>query len=311
MHGSAPQTAPALPPLRLLVERRFPLEMNVTLPQIRELYDTGKAGRWNPHRDIDWADLRPEQYDAQTREAARRTWSRRLWMEVTGLTETPALLVRFCMETGREIDPKFFLTVRNTEEAWHVECFERVTEAFGGRLVGPADRGYEVAFNRNLHRRVLDAGQHLDSYVACFSAFEDGLELELCRTWRANAENPAIAAMLDHIIADKERHAAFGWLYLGIRAPHWTAAERELIAAQLIAHIRDTEFKGYHCPWLAPEHAAAEAEADAVTAAAGLGAAGRAQEEDTMATYVANARQKFREMGIMLPMFETNRMRTF
>jgi hypothetical protein len=30
-----------------------------------------------------------------------------------------------------------------------------------------------------------------------------------------------------------------------------------------------------------------------------------------MATYVANARQKFREMGIMLPMFETNRMRTF
>jgi hypothetical protein len=117
--------------------------------------------------------------------------------------------------------------------------------------------------------------------------------------------------MLDHIIADKERHAAFGWLYLGIRAPHWTAAERELIAAQLIAHIRDTEFKGYHCPWLAPEHAAAEAEADAVTAAAGLGAAGRAQEEDTMATYVANARQKFREMGIMLPMFETNRMRTF
>ena len=35
----------SLPPLSLLVERRFPLEMNVTLPQIRELYDTGKAGR--------------------------------------------------------------------------------------------------------------------------------------------------------------------------------------------------------------------------------------------------------------------------
>ena len=110
--------------------------MNVTLPQIRELYDSGKAGRWNPHRDIDWsATVRRSNMMHETREAARRTWSRRLWMEVTGLTETPALLVRFCMETGREIDPKFFLTVRNTEEAWHVECFERVTEAFGGRLV--------------------------------------------------------------------------------------------------------------------------------------------------------------------------------
>ena len=57
-----------------------------------------------------------------------------LWIEATGLTETPALLMRFCMEAGREIDPKFYLTVRNTEEAWHVECFDRVAEAFGGRM---------------------------------------------------------------------------------------------------------------------------------------------------------------------------------
>jgi hypothetical protein len=311
MHGPAQRAAPTLPPMRLLVERRFPLELNVTLPQIRELYDSGKAGRWNPHRDIDWSALRAEDYDAPVREAARRTWSRRLWMEVTGLTETPALLVRFCMETGRESDPKFFLTVRNTEEAWHIECYERITEAFGGRLTRPVDRGYESAFNRNLHRRVLDAAQPLDAYVACYAAFEDGLELELCRTWRGNASNPAIAAVLDHILADKERHAAFGWLYLASRASHWTEAERELIAAQLTAHIRDTELKGYHCPWLAPEHAAAEAQADIACAAAGLGAATRAEEEETMATYVANARQKLAEMGVVLPIFETNRMRAF
>jgi hypothetical protein len=311
MHGPAQRAAPTLPPMRLLVERRFPLEMNVTLPQIRELYDSGKAERWNPHRDIDWSALRPEHYDAPVRDAARRTWSRRLWMEVTGLTETPALLVRFCMETGREIDPKFFLTVRNTEEAWHIECYERITEAFGGRLTRPADRGYESAFNRNLHRRVLDAEQHLDAYVACFAAFEDGLELELCRAWRTNASNSTIVAVLDRVIADKERHAAFGWLYLASRAPHWSQAERELIADQLTAHIRDTELKGYHCPWLAPELAAAEAHADALSATAGLGAATRAEEEDTMATYFANARQRLAEMGVALPTFETNRMRAF
>jgi hypothetical protein len=311
MQGPAPRAAPTLPPLRLLVERRFPLELNVTLPQIRELYDSGKAGRWNPQRDIDWSTLHADAYDAPVREAARRTWSRRLWMEVTGLTETPALLVRFCMETGRESDPKFFLAVRNTEEAWHIECCERITEAFGGRLTGPADRGYENAFNRNLHRRALDAEQHLDAYVACFAAFEDGLELELCRSWRANATNAAIAAALDHIIGDKERHAAFGWLYLASRAPRWSQAERELIADQLTAHIRDTELKGYHCPWLAPEYAAAEAQADAVCAAAGLGAATRAEEEDTMMSYVANARQRLGDMGVALPMFETNRMHAF
>ncbi len=302
---------PSLPPLHLLVERRFPLEMNVTLPEIRELYDSGKAGRWNPHRDINWSSLDTGKYDEATRQAARRTWSRRVWIEATGLTETPALLMRLCMEAGREIDPKFYLTVRNTEEAWHVECFDQLAEAFGGRMVKPADAHYEVAFNRNLHRRAMDAEQNLDSYLACFSAFEDGLELELARTWQSKTTNPAVSEVLDRVIADKERHAAFGWLYLTARAPHWTAEDRKLIADELVTHVRETELKGYHCPWLAPEHASTEAEADAITAAAGLGAASRAAEEDTLATYVANARAKLAELGVTLPMFESNRMRTF
>jgi len=299
------------PPLSLLVERRFPLEMNVTLPEIRELYDSGKAGRWNPHRDIDWNALSADGYDETTRQAARRTWSRLLWIEATGLTETPALIVRFCMESGREIDPKFFLTVRNTEEAWHIECFDRLAQAFGGRIARPADRAYENVFNRGLYRRVLDSNQSLDSYVAVHAAFEDGLELELCRTWRSNATNPAVAAVLDRVIGDKERHAAFGWLYLASRAPHWTDKERQLIASELAVHIQGTELRGYHCPWLAPEHAAVEAEADAITAAAGLGAASRGAEEDTLADYVGNARTRLAEFGVSLQTFETNRMRTF
>jgi hypothetical protein len=303
--------APSLSPLRLLVEQRFPLEMNVTLPEIRELYDSGKAGRWNPHRDIDWSALAPDQYDDEIREAARRTWSRRIWIEATGLTETPALIVRLCMEVGREIDPKFFLTTRNTEEAWHVECFDRIAEAFGGRVERPADRSYETVFNRNLHRRVLDAGQHLDSYIAAHAGFEDGLELELCRAWKRNATNAAVVAVLDHVIADKERHAAFGWLYLASRAPRWTADERRSIADEIVAHVSNIELKGYHCPWLAPEHALAEAEADAVIAAAGLGAATRATEEDVLVAYVGNARARLAELGVTLPVFETNRMRAF
>jgi hypothetical protein len=298
------------PPLRLLVEKRFPLEMNVTLPEIRELYDSGKAGRWNPHRDIDWDALSPDRYDEPTRLAARRAWSRRSWIEATGLTETPALIVRFCMEAGREIDPKFFLTTRNTEEAWHIECFDKIAEGFGGRVTRPAERGYETVFNRNLHRRVLDAGQHLDSYVAVHAAFEDGLELELCRAWRTGATNSAIAAVLDRVIADKERHAAFGWLYLASRAAHWSADERLTIAEELAVHVRDTELRGYHCPWLAPEHASAEAQADAAIAAAGLGAASRAAEEEVLINYVGNARARLAEFNVVLPVFETNRMRS-
>ena len=299
------------PPLSLLVERRFPLQMDVTLPEIRALYDSGKAGRWNPDRDIDWHALSTEGYDAAVRQAARRTWSRRVWLEATALTETPALLVRFCMESGREIDPKFFLTVRNTEEAWHIECFDRIAESFGGRLARPADPAYETVLNRGLYRRVLDAAQSLDSFVAVHAAFEDGLELELCRSWRSETTHPTIMAVLDRVIADKERHAAFGWLYLASRASHWTDLERALIATELATHIQHTELKGYHCPWLAPEHATLEAEADAITASAGLGGCSRSAEEDTIARYVGHARARLKDFGVMLPTFETNRMRAF
>lgn len=301
----------ALPPLRLLVERRFPLEMNVTLPDIRALYDAGKAGRWNPQRDIDWSALDPAAFDPATREAMRRTWSRRAWAEATGLTETPALIVRLCLETGREIDPKFYLTTRNTEEAWHVECFDTVAEIFGGRVNRPASPAYDGVFNRNLHRRILDAGQHLDGYVAAHAAFEDGLELELCRLWRHHTTHPQIARMLDFVIADRERHAAFGWLYLAARAPAWTDADRAAIAAELVAYVQEVVLKGYHCPWLAPEQADAEARADALVAAAGLGAAPAADEEEALAAYVGRARTRLAELGVTLPLFKTNRMRTF
>lgn len=312
MTGSTASLAAGTPPpLKLFVERRFPLEMNVTLPEIRALYDGGKAGRWDPFRDIDWAGLGADQYDAATRDAARLCWSRRSWVEATGLTETPALIVRLCMEAGREIDPKFYLTTRNTEEAWHVECFDRIAQGFGGRIETPSDAAYQGVFNRNLHRRVLDADQNLDAYVAAHSAFEDGLELELARVWREATTNPVIAAILDHVIIDRERHASFGWLYLEARQEGWTDEDRQAIADEIADYVRDVLLKGYHCPWLSPETAGKEAEADALVAAAGLGAADPAAEAAAIAAYVANARARLAEWGITLPLFETNRMRAF
>jgi hypothetical protein len=42
-----------------------------------------------------------------------------------------------------------------------------------------------------------------------------------------------------------------------------------------------------------------------------LGAASRAAEEDTLANYVSNARIRLAEFGVVLPTFNTNRMRSF
>ena len=143
------------------------------------------------------------------------------------LPETPALIIRFCLEHERESDPKYFLTVRNTEEAWHLECCHRFAETLGGYIAEPASPRYRELFNQGLHREALDASRHLDAYVAAHVGIQDGLDLELCRLHRDNAADPVARAILDRLVADKTRHAAFGWFYLENRAAAWNDTDRQ------------------------------------------------------------------------------------
>ena len=185
------------------------------------------------------------------------------------MTETPALLIRFCLELNRESDPKYFLTVRNTEEAWHVESYHRYAEACGGYVERPANPDWEAVFNQTLYRDALNADVSIDAYVAAHCAFVDGLEYELANAWLANAREPLARAVLERCCGDYARHAAFGWLYAERRAPSMDAALRERVAAALARHIGEIEFAGYHCAGLATRiDAAAEArDLDRVAAA--------------------------------------------
>jgi len=281
------------------IEKRFPLDLTPSIKTIGDLYEAGKEMRWIPNYDIPWASFDASVFDAETLAAARLTWSRRAWSEYTGLTETPALLVRFCLEVRREADPKFFLTVRNTEEAWHVDVCHRVAEACGGYLESPADEAYGQIFNQDLHQRALDSGQSLDAYVATHCAVEDGLELELWRGYLDNARDPVLRRVLEICVADKIRHAAFGWFYLEKRAPELSPADKALIADTIETHLREVEFRGYHCAWMTPGGAAADVvAADTKTAEMGLGALPPEAERAILADYLALAHGRLENLGI-------------
>jgi len=100
------------------VERRFPLQFAPEVPALRELYSQAKGLHWNPETEIAWDRFDATRYPAATREAARRTWSRRAWSVYPGLTESTALLIRFCLESGSiGMDAKLFLSLRPAEEA--------------------------------------------------------------------------------------------------------------------------------------------------------------------------------------------------
>lgn len=288
---------PALTPI--LIERRFPLDLAHSITSIRDLYDTSKQERWDPDVHIDWPAFDPSAYDEQSLAAARLSWSRRTWVEYTGLPETPALLIRFCLEVGREADPKYYLSVRNTEEAWHVEACHRFAECLGGYIEEPPSPVYAEVFNQSFYRQALDAERNLDGYVAARCALADGLDLELWRGYQANAADPVARRILSLCVADKQRHAAFGWHYLESQAPAWTRDDIAVIAEAVATYFETVELRGHHCAWLVPEGAAADVvEADRVTAGAGLGALPPEDEHDIVTRYLARTREKYASLGI-------------
>lgn len=292
-------------PTPILVERRFPLDLRHRDGAIRDLYVTGKTERWVPDRDIPWSKFDPAGHAPDAAAAARLAWSRRAWLEYTGLQETPAVLIRFCLEPGREADPKYFLTVRNTEEAWNTECFHRLAKLFGGFVDQPSNQAYRDLYNHGFHREVLDADNSLDEYVAAHCAFEDGLELELFRAYLDNARDPVVRAVLERAVQAKERHAAFGWHYVEDRAGMLDAEARAGIGAAIARFVTEVEFRGYHLAWLAPDGIADDiAAADEATAAAGLGAADRKTEGEILRRYLLDSRAKLATVGIDLPAVE-------
>src|SRR5262249_61714722 len=87
-----------------------------------------------------WDRSDPARYDKAAREAARRVWSRRAWSVYPGLTESTALLIRFCLESGSlGMDAKLFLSFRPAEEAKHLEVCRLLADRFGGYEPDPAD----------------------------------------------------------------------------------------------------------------------------------------------------------------------------
>jgi hypothetical protein len=292
-----------------LVERRFPLHLEPTLYSIRDLYHAAKKGRWDPEKHIPWQKFEASRYTARQREAAALSWSRRAWTEYGGMPETPAILIRFCLEHGGESDPKMFLCVRGTEEAWHVECCYRFAEQLGGYVMAPRDPDYQELFNQGFHREAFDPAVIVDAYIAAHVAVQGGLDLELYRGYLRNATDPVAMAILKRLVQDKERHVTFGWVYLTERAKSWSTETREDIAAEVRHAVDELELKGYHCAWLVPGGAAREiVEADTITRAAGLGANAEEEEHVILKQFLSDARGQFAKLGIELPRFSAGRL---
>jgi hypothetical protein len=200
--------------------------------------------------------------------------------------------VRFCLERQRESDPKYFLSLRGSEEAWHLDACHGFAERLGGFIPEPSNAAYAQRFNQTLHREVLDAEFSLDAYVGAYVALREHLEAALLEVSLAATREPAMVQALELMLRDKRRHAQFGWLYL---------AERRFDTAQVAARAGQMLERFYASGVMVPgyDRAADElAQAIETAARAGLGVAAFADQHAALQRALAEGRQRLSALGI-------------
>ncbi len=285
------------------VERRFPLQFAPEVPAIRELYSQAKGLRWNPETDIPWERFDAERYTKTTREAARRTWSRRAWSVYPGLTESTALLIRFCLESGSlGMDAKLFLSFRPSEEAKHLEVCHLLAERLGGYEPDPGEAGLARASNHPFAQAALDPDLPVEAWIAALGALDDQLDLNLYLSHLQHARDEVVRAALRLIAGDRARHVAFAWAFLGSRVPGLDARGRTAVIDTVRDLLENVILSGYRSTWLLPEKSrepwlAAEEE----TARQGLGASTVAQERSVLRATLAQLRERFATWKLDVP----------
>src|SRR5213594_74220 len=285
------------------VERRFPLQFAPEVPALRELYSQSKGLHWDPETDIAWDRFDPARYDQTTRAAASRTWSRRAWIVYPGLTESTALLIRFCLESGSlGMDAKLCLSFRPAEEAKHLEVCHMLAHRLGGYESDPGEPGLARVSNHAFGQAALDGELPVEAYVAALGALDDQLDLNLHLSHLQHAKDEVVRAALRLIACDRGRHVAFAWAFLGSRVPALDARGRAAVVAAVSDMLANVILAGYRNTWLLPEKIREPwLDAEAETARRGLGASTPAQERSVLRATIAQVRERFAAWKLDVP----------
>ena len=285
------------------VERRFPLEFAPEVPALRELYNQAKGLHWNPETDIAWDRFDPTRYAKEAREAARLTWSRRAWSVYPGLTESTALLIRFCLESGAlGMDAKLFLSFRPAEEAKHLEVCHMLAERLGGYEPDPCEPGLARVSNHSFAQAALDSDVPVEAYVAALGALDDQLDLNLYVSHLQHAKDETVRTALRLIANDRARHVAFAWSFLGSRVPLMDEHERAAVSDTVRDMLTHVILAGYRTTWLLPEQSREPwLTAEQETARQGLGGSTMVQERSVLRATIAQVRERFAAWKLDLP----------
>ncbi len=286
-------------------EARFPLDLGVRIPKIRDLYRQATAKQWDPLKAVNWDDLHPEQYSDEQRHAARLYWSRRAWGEYGAISESPALQIRFCQQ-HHEPDMRFFFTLRTQEESRHAEVCYLMAEKLGGYIDAPVQSAFQGSVaTHGVRKMALDLGIPLEATIASLVCAAEEIAFDVFGRLIKITTNPVARRVLQLITRDEVRHCAFGWAYMEQRIKGLTPAQLAGVEAAVVNMIEKVELNGYHSAWLGPDTPAtrSETEADRITYEAGLGATVEDDEKPVFVKSIKRIRRQMQPWGFTLKKF--------
>lgn len=283
----------------------FPLDLDVRIPKIRELFHLATQKQWDPRVDIDWDAFDPSPYTQEQRYAARQYWSRRAWSEYGAISESPALQIRFCHDKC-EPDLRLFFTIRSQEESRHAEACFRMAEILGGYIEQPVQNAFQGSVaTHGVRKMALDPEISVEAILAALVCGAEEIAFDVFRHLVDITRDPVARQVCASIMRDEVRHCAFGWRYLNHRIPHMNAEQIRVVENAVITMIEKVELNGYHSAWLAPDNPASEAEmaVDRLTWEAGLGSTVEELEKPIFVKTVQRIRDQMRDWGVNLPTF--------
>lgn len=293
-------------------ESRFPLDLGIRIPKIRNLYRMATAKQWDPLNAIPWDTLRPEDYSEEQRLAARMYWSRRTWSEYGAISESPALQIRFCQQKHAP-DLRFFFTLRTQEESRHAEVSYLFAEKLGGYISGPKQAAFEGSVaTHGVRKMALDLDMPLEATIASLVCAAEELAFDMIHHVASVSTNPAAKKIFKLIARDEVRHCAFGWHFMEDRIPHMSRAEILRVQEATEFMIEKVYLNGYQETWLAPDTPAAreEIEADRITYEAGLGATIEKLQKPVFIATVKRVRKLMEPWGFTLKPFHHPKLGT-